>query len=90
MHALILLLGYTRIGQQWKLARLQTALWQRKRRKYAAPAEAYQFEPIAVETMGVYGGSTGVIFRAIGHRLVEATCEPREANWFRQDITIAI
>ena len=45
---------------------------ERKRRKYAALAEAHQFEPIAVETMGVYGGSTGVILRAIGRRLVEA------------------
>ena len=36
---------------------------ERKRRKYAALAEAHQFEPIAVETMGVYGESTGVIIR---------------------------
>ena len=35
-----------------------------KGRKYAALAEAHQFEPIAVETMGVYGGSTKVIMRA--------------------------
>ena len=46
---------------------------ERKRRKYAALVEAHQFEPIEVETMGVYGESTGVILRAIGHRLVEAT-----------------
>ena len=50
---------------------------ERKRRKYAALAEAHQFEPIAVETMGVYGESTGVILRAIGRRLVETTEEPR-------------
>ena len=54
---------------------------ERKRRKCAALAEEHQFEPIAVETMGVYGESTGVIVRAIGRRLVEATGEPREANW---------
>ena len=35
-----------------------------KGHKYAAFAEAHQFEPIAVETIGVYGGSTGVIMRA--------------------------
>ena len=29
---------------------------ERKRRKYAALAEAHQFEPIAVETMAVYLG----------------------------------
>ena len=63
---------------------------ERKRRKYAALAEAHQFEPIAVETVGVYGESTGVIIRAIGRRLVEATGDPREANWFRQNLAIAI
>ena len=59
-------------------------------RRYAAFAEAHQFEPIAVETMGVYGGSTGVILRAISRCFVEATGEPREANWFRQNLAIAI
>ena len=63
---------------------------ERKRRKYAALAEAHQFEPIAVETMGEYGESTGVFIRAIGLRLFEATGEPREANWFRQNLAIAV
>ena len=62
---------------------------ERKRRKYAALAEAHQFEPIAVETMGMYGESTGAILRAIGRRLVGATGEPREVNWFRQNLAIA-
>ena len=30
-----------------------------------------QFDPIAVETMGVYGGSAGVILRAIGSQVLE-------------------
>ena len=63
---------------------------ERKRRKYATLAGAHQFEPIAVETMGVYGESTGVIIRAIGRCLVKATGEPREANWFRQNLAIAV
>ena len=63
---------------------------ERKRRKYAALAEAHQFEPMAVETMGVYGESTGVILRAIGRRLVEATGDPREASWFRKNLAIDI
>ena len=58
---------------------------ERKRRKYAPLAEAHQFEPIAVETMGVYGGSSDVIFRAIGDR-----GKPREANWFRQNLAIVV
>ena len=60
-----------------------------KRRKYAALAEEHQFEPIAAERMGVYGESTGVL-RAIGRHLVEATGDPREVNWFRQNLAIAI
>ena len=63
---------------------------ERKRRKYAALAEAHQFEPIAVETMGVYGESTVVIVRAIARRLVEATALTEPANWFRQNLAIAI
>ena len=64
----------------------------RKCRKYAVLAEAHQFEPIAVETIGVYayGESTEVILRTIGLGLVEATGEPRVANWFRQNLAIAI
>ena len=50
---------------------------ERKRCKYAALAEAHQFEPIAFETIGVYGGSTGVILMAIGRCLAEAEEEPR-------------
>ena len=62
-----------------------------KCRKYTQLfAEALQFEPIAGEIMAVYGGSTGVILKAIGWHLVEATREPREANWFRQKFAIAI
>ena len=63
---------------------------ERKRRKYAALAEAHQFEPIAIGTMRVCGKSTGLILRAISGRLVEATGEPREANWFRQNLVIAV
>ena len=61
-----------------------------ERRKYAALAEAHQFEPIAVEAMGVYGECIGAILRAIGRRLVEATEEPMEVNWLRQNLALAI
>ena len=44
---------------------------ERKRLKYAALAEAHRFEPIAVETMGVYGESTGAILRAKGRALLK-------------------
>ena len=56
--------------------------------KYAAAAEAYQFVPIAVETMGVYGSYTGVILRAA--ILATAWKKPREVKWFRQNLVIAV
>ena len=62
----------------------------RKCCKYAALAEAYQFESIVLETIRVYFESTGVILKAIGRRLVVATGEPTEANWFRQNVAIVI
>ena len=37
---------------------------ERKRRNYTALSESHQFEPVAVETMGVFFGLTGVILRA--------------------------
>ena len=40
--------------------------------------------------MGVFGVSTGIIMRAIDRRLVEATFEPREDNWFFQKQAIAV
>ena len=61
-----------------------------KRRKYAGLADAYRFKPIAVETTGVYGVSTNLVLRAIGRRLVEAKGEPRESNWFLQNLALAV
>ena len=58
-----------------------------KRRKYTALEEAHQFEPITVETMGVYGL---VILWAIGRRLVEVVGEPREAYWSSQNLALAV
>ena len=63
---------------------------ERKRRKHVGLVDAYQFEPIAVETTGVHGASSSLILRAIGRRLVEATGDPRESNWFLQNLALAI
>ena len=55
-----------------------------KRRKYAELAETYQFEPIAVETTGVYGPSTRKLISAIGSRIRAITDDPRETQWLHQ------
>ena len=51
----------------------------RKRQKYERLGDAYIFEPVAIETTGVYGPSTTVILKLIGRRLVELTGKPRES-----------
>ena len=61
-----------------------------KRRKYNDLSQRYLFEPIAIETTGVYGTTTAAIVAEIGRRLVEATREPRESAWFRQRLGLAI
>jgi hypothetical protein len=61
-----------------------------KRRKYVALTRQFLFEPIAIETTGVYGETTTRIVKEIGRRLVEATGEVRESFWFQQRLGLAI
>ena len=60
---------------------------ERKRHKYAALAEAHKFESIVVE-MYVWWAHCSPL-EGDGPHLVEATGEPREVNWFRQNLAIA-
>ena len=62
----------------------------RKRSKYSGLSATYRFEPIAIETSGVYGGSTGRFVRELSRRLVETTGDTREASWFQQNLALAI
>lgn len=62
----------------------------RKCNKYAGLSTTYQFEPIAVETTGVYGPSTLSFLDVLGRRIRETTGDPRESTWFRQNLSIAI
>ena len=55
-----------------------------KHHKYAGLAEAHQFEPIAVETMGVY--TWWVHWSYLGRE----TDEPKEVNWFVQNLAKAV
>jgi len=61
-----------------------------KRRKYSALSNRYRFEPIAVETGGVYGSTTGAVIAEMGRRITEVTGEPRETFWLEQRIGLAI
>jgi len=63
---------------------------ERKRRKYAALGARFRFEPVAVETAGTYGGSTGKLISEIGRRITEATEDRRETFWLEQRIGLAV
>ena len=68
---------------KWLGGTAATCTKERKSHRYPALPEAHQNEPIAVETMGLYGGSTGVILREIDRSLVEATATGSIKTWIQ-------
>ena len=63
---------------------------ERKRSKYPDMVARYRFEPIAVETTGVYGNSTEALISEIGRRISEVTGDRRETRWLEERIGIAV
>ena len=61
-----------------------------KRSKYPDMVRRFRFEPIAIETSGVFGPSTKNIIYEIGKRIAEKTGEKRETLWLKQRLNIAI
>ena len=61
-----------------------------KRRKYAVLGERYRFEPLAVETAGVFGATTAYVLSEIGRRITGVTGEARETLWLKQRIGLAV
>lgn len=62
----------------------------RKRTRYAALAQRYRFEPLAVETTGVMGPAFLGLVQELGRRITELSGEPRETCWLRQRISMAV
>ena len=61
-----------------------------KRRKYASLVPRFRFEPVAIETAGTYGGSTGRLVLEIGRRISEVSGDRRETYWLKQRIGLAV
>ena len=61
-----------------------------KRNKYLLIGNRYRFEPVAIETSGVFGSSTRNIVNEIGRCISEKTGEKRESMWLKQRLSIAI
>jgi len=52
----------------------------RKEAKYADIASRYVFEPIAVETLGVFNSSARLLLNELGKRISAISGEAREAS----------
>ena len=63
---------------------------ERKRAFYSRLESRYRFEPISVETTGVYGPSTAKFISELGRKIYNRTGERRETEWLRQRISMAI
>ena len=61
-----------------------------KRSKYTEISKNYHFQPVAIETLGSWGPSTTEFLGQVQRRLTEATNESKEANYFKQALSITI
>ena len=63
---------------------------ERKREKYASLAERYQFEPLAIETTGVFGPTSLSFVRGLGRRISTITGDKREIRWLLERLSLAV
>jgi hypothetical protein len=63
---------------------------QRKRDKYAALSNDYQFVPIAIETLGPVGDAATVFFHELGRRIRAVTKEPCTMSFLWQRLSVAV
>ena len=62
----------------------------RKEEKYVNLGARYIFEPIAVETLGVFNASACHLLNDLGRRISENTGEARETSFLYQRISILV
>lgn len=67
-----------------------TAAEGRKRRRYAELGRRYRFQPVAVETCGVFGQSTLSFLKELGRRITRETGDRRETEFLFQRVSIAV
>jgi len=50
----------------------------------------YYFQPVAIETTGVYGKSTAPFLSSLANKLVDISGDPRKVQWLRQRHSLAV
>jgi len=58
--------------------------------KYSDLLDNYYFQPVAIETTGVYGKSTAPFFSCLAKKLVDILGVPRERQWLHQCLSLAV
>src|SRR6266516_256307 len=77
------------LPQQWALRPLRP---NKKRAKYAQLVSSpdYQFMPVAIETLGVWGPSAIELCREIGSRVANLSGDPRSHAFLIQRLSLAV
>jgi len=50
----------------------------------------YYFQPVAIETTGVYSKSTAPFLSGLSKKLVDVSGDPREHQWLHQRLSLAV
>jgi len=61
-----------------------------KCRKYNDLLDNYYFQPVAIETTGVYGKSTTPCLSCLTKKLVDISGDPTEGQWLHQRLSLAV
>ena len=61
-----------------------------KCRKYNDLLDKYYFQPVAIETTGVYGKSVALFLNCLAKKLVDISGDPRERQWLHQRLSLAV
>jgi len=61
-----------------------------KCQKYNDLQSNYHFQPVAIETTGVYGKSTAPFSSGLTKKLVDVSGDPRECQWLHQRLSLAV
>jgi len=61
-----------------------------KCKKYHYLQSNYHFQPVAIETTGVYGKSTAPFLSGLSKKLVDVSGDPREHQWFHLRLSLAV
>jgi len=64
----------------------QTPFFQAK----CAIVDNCNFQPVTIETTGVYGKSTALFLNCLAKKLVDMSGDPREQQWLHQRLSMAV